>query len=100
MYFAIVSFRGPKPDHRNRQVVSVLYAPCATERTSDLLDKFENNQLQPDRFNPPVATQPDPARLNEESAVNCPILFLSKLQQGDMQGAAAATEDPDTQAKM
>jgi len=32
------------------QVVSVLYALCATERTSDLLDKFENNQLQPDRF--------------------------------------------------
>jgi hypothetical protein len=41
---------GPKPDHHNMHVVSGLYAPCAAERSSFLLDKWENNQLQPDGF--------------------------------------------------
>ena len=51
-------------------------------------------------FNPPVPIQPDPARLNQDSAINCTVLFLSRLHQGDIKGAMAATEDPDTQVKM
>jgi hypothetical protein len=51
-------------------------------------------------FRPPVPIQPDSARPNQESAINRTILFLSKLHQGDIKGAAAATEDPDTQLKM
>jgi hypothetical protein len=51
-------------------------------------------------FNPSVPIQPDHARLNQDSAINCTILFLSRLHQGDLKGAAAVTEDPDTQIKM
>lgn len=51
-------------------------------------------------FNPPIPIQLDPARLNQDSAINCAILFLSRLQQGDIKGAAAATDDPDSKAKM
>jgi hypothetical protein len=51
-------------------------------------------------FNPPIQIQPDPARLNQDSAIDCTVLFLSRLHQGDIKGAAAATEDPDTQIKM
>jgi hypothetical protein len=79
-------------------VVSVLYAPCAAARTSSTTGKTINYNLTV--FNPPVLIQPDPGGLNQESAVNCTILFLSKLHLGDMQGAAAATEDPDMQVKM
>lgn len=51
-------------------------------------------------FNPPVPIQADPARLNQNSAINCTIVFLSRLHQGDIKGATAVTEDPDTQVKM
>lgn len=51
-------------------------------------------------FNPPVPIQPDPARMNQESAINCTVLFLSRLRQGDIKGAAATTEDPEAQIKM
>ncbi|HWO30926.1 MAG TPA: hypothetical protein VNO32_19190 [Candidatus Acidoferrum sp.] len=67
-------------------------------RTSSTNGKTINYNLTV--FNPPVPIQPDPARLNQESAINCTILFLSKLHQGDIKGATAATEDPDPQAKM
>jgi hypothetical protein len=67
-------------------------------RTSSANGKTINYNLTV--FNPPVPIRPDPARLNQESAINFTILFLSKLHQGDIQGAAAATEDPDTQVKM
>ncbi len=50
-------------------------------------------------FNPPVAVEPDPAKLNQDSAVNCTLLFLSRLQKGDVKGAAAVTDDPDSTAK-
>jgi hypothetical protein len=51
-------------------------------------------------FNPPVTIQPDPARMNQDTAINCTVLFLSRLHQGDIKGAMVATEDPETQAKM
>ena len=47
-------------------------------------------------INPPVAIQPDPTRLNQQSAVNCTLLFMSKLQHGDVNGAAAVTNDPES----
>jgi hypothetical protein len=67
-------------------------------RTSSTSGKTINYNLT--GFNPPFPIQPDPARLNQEGGINCTILFSSKLHQGDIQGAAAATEDPDTQVKM
>jgi hypothetical protein len=51
-------------------------------------------------FQPPIAIQPDSSRLNQDSAVNCTILFISKLSQGDIAGAAAITNDPDTTTKL
>jgi hypothetical protein len=50
-------------------------------------------------FNPPIPVQPNPARLNQDSAVNCTLLFLSRLQKGDIKGAAAVTDDPDSTAR-
>lgn len=47
-------------------------------------------------FDPLIPIQLDPARLNQDSAVNCSILFLSKLHDGDLEGAAAVTLDPGT----
>jgi hypothetical protein len=51
-------------------------------------------------FNPPIAVRPDPARMNQDTAINCTVFFLSKLQQGDIKAAAAASEYPDTELKM
>jgi hypothetical protein len=51
-------------------------------------------------FDPPVPIQLDPDKMNQDSAINCTILFLSRLHQGNIKGAAATTEDPDTQVKM
>jgi hypothetical protein len=75
-----------------------LLAQQNAPRTSSTNGKTINYNLTV--FNPPFPIQPDPARLTQESAINCIILFLSKLHQGDIKGAAAATEDPDTQVKM
>ena len=47
-------------------------------------------------INPRIPIRPDPARLNQESAVNCTLLFMYKLQHGDINGAAAVTNDPDS----
>jgi hypothetical protein len=91
---------GPKPDHRNMLLSGscTLRAQQNAPRTSSTNGKTINYNLTV--FFPPAPIQPDPARLNQESAINCAILFLSKLHQGDIKGAAAATEDPDTQVKM
>ena len=78
--------------------VCTLRAQQNAPRTSSAGGKTINYNLTV--FNPPVPIQPDPARLNQDSAINCTILFLSRLHQGDLKGAAAATEDPDTQIKM
>lgn len=51
-------------------------------------------------FQPPVAIQPDSSRLNQDNAVNCTILFMSRLSQGDIAGAAAFTNDPDGTMKL
>ena len=51
-------------------------------------------------FQPPIAIQPDSSRLNQDSAVNCTILFMSRLSKGDIAGAAAITNDPDTTVKL
>jgi hypothetical protein len=51
-------------------------------------------------FNPPVPIRPDPARMNQDSAINCMIFFLSKLQQGDVKAATMASEYPDADLKM
>lgn len=51
-------------------------------------------------FEPPIAIQPDSSRLNQDSAVNCTILFMARLSKGDIAGAAAITNDPDTTVKL
>lgn len=51
-------------------------------------------------FQPPIAIQSDSSRLNQDSAVNCTILFLSRLSQGDIAGAAAITTDPEATAEL
>jgi hypothetical protein len=51
-------------------------------------------------FNPPIPMRPDPARINQDSAINSSIFFLAKLQQGDIKTAAAACEYPDADLKM
>jgi len=51
-------------------------------------------------FNPPIAIQPDPARLNQNSAVNCTIMFMSRLSKGDIAGAVELTTDPGSTAKL
>jgi len=50
-------------------------------------------------FSPPIPIQPDAERLNQDSAVNCTILFMSRLSHGDIAGAAAITTDPEGTAK-
>lgn len=51
-------------------------------------------------FDPPIPVRPDPNRLNQDTAVNCTILFLTKLHDGDLEGAAAMTTDPPTTLKL
>jgi len=51
-------------------------------------------------FDPPVAIEPDPSRLNQDTAVNCMILYMSRLSKGDIAGAAALTTDPESAAKV
>ena len=51
-------------------------------------------------FQPPIAIQPDSSRLSQDSAVNCTVLFMSRLSQGDVAGAAAITTDPEATAKL
>jgi len=82
-------------------VLSVCGTVCAQQnapRTYSADGKTINYNLTV--FKPPVPIQPDPARLNQDSAINCSLLFLSRLQQGDFKGAAAVTDDPDSQVKM
>jgi hypothetical protein len=77
-------------------VVSGLYlrAQQNAARSSSTNGKTINYNLTV--FNPPVPIHPDPARPNQEIAISCTILFLSKLHRGDIKGAAAAREDPGT----
>jgi hypothetical protein len=79
-------------------VCSTLFAQQNAPRTSSVDGKTIKYNLTV--FTPPVAIRPDPARMNQDSAINCTILFLSKLHEGDIRGAMVATEDPDTQVKM
>ena len=51
-------------------------------------------------FDPPIVIQPDSSRLNQNSAVNCTILFISKLSKGDIAGAAALTNDAEATLKV
>ena len=45
-------------------------------------------------FKPPLPMRPDPKRANQDSAVNCAILFMSRLRAGDIQGASELSSDP------
>src|SRR5579863_6192283 len=45
-------------------------------------------------FKPPLPMRPDPRRANQDSAVNCAILFMSRLRAGDIQGASELSTDP------
>jgi len=38
--------------------------------------------------------------MNQDSAINCTIFFLSKLQQGDIKAATSASEYPDADLKL
>src|SRR6266567_3369161 len=46
-------------------------------------------------FRPPVPMSPDLKRMNQDSAANCAILFLSRLRDDDIQGAAQLTTNPE-----
>ena len=50
-------------------------------------------------FDPPVAIQFDPSKLNQDTAVNCTLLFMSRLSKGDFSGAASITTDPESTLK-
>lgn len=46
-------------------------------------------------FRPPIIIRADEARMNQESAINCSLLFHSRLAKGDIAGAAGLGSDPD-----
>jgi hypothetical protein len=76
----------------------LVYAQQDVSRTYTVDGKTINYNLTV--FDPPIPIQPDPARMNQDTAVNCTILFLSKLHQGDIKAAVAVSEYPDVDAKM
>ena len=45
-------------------------------------------------FKPPFPIREDPKYMNQESPQNCAILFMSRLKDGDIQGAAELTTSP------
>ena len=47
-------------------------------------------------FEPPIAIEPDPPRMNQDNAVNRTILYMSRLSKGDIAGVAALTTDPES----
>ena len=49
---------------------------------------------------PPIAIQLEASRFNQDSAVDCTILFMWRVSKGDIAGAAALTNVPDTTAKL
>ncbi len=67
---------------------STLRAQQNATRTSSAGVKTINYNLTV--FNPPVPIQPDPAKLNQDSAINCTILFLSKTAPGRSKGSCGS----------
>src|SRR5947209_455769 len=45
-------------------------------------------------FNPPVSAGPAPDRENQDTPLNCSILFRARMRAGDLAGASRLALDP------
>jgi hypothetical protein len=80
--------------HRALLIAPLLFCAVAPAEERTYVYRDRTIRYSVTVFDPPLPARPDPARMNQETAVNTVILFRSRLQAGNLEGASKLTTDP------